>query len=35
MGELTANWEIVLGRTAEEFQDGPVKGCGRPQNGRR
>ena len=35
LGELTANWDIVLGRTAEEFQEGPVKGFGRPQNGRR
>jgi protocatechuate 3,4-dioxygenase beta subunit len=35
LGELTANWDIVLGRTVEEFQDGPIKGFGRPQNRRR
>jgi protocatechuate 3,4-dioxygenase beta subunit len=35
LGELTANWDIVLGRTAEEFQDGPIKGFGPPQNRRR
>jgi protocatechuate 3,4-dioxygenase beta subunit len=28
IGELTASWDIVLGRTAEEFQDGPIKGFG-------
>jgi protocatechuate 3,4-dioxygenase beta subunit len=35
LGELTANWDIVLGRTAEEFQEGPIKGFGPPQNRRR
>jgi protocatechuate 3,4-dioxygenase beta subunit len=34
LNELAANWDIVLGRTAEEFIDGPVKGFGPPQGGR-
>jgi len=35
LGELTANWDIILGRTAEEFQEGPIKGFGPPQQRRR
>ena len=35
LGELTAQWDIVLGRTAEEFQDGPIKGFGPPEPRRR
>lgn len=35
LGELQANWDIVLGRTAEEFQEGPIKGFGPPQQRRR
>jgi protocatechuate 3,4-dioxygenase beta subunit len=35
LGELSATWDIVLGRTVEEFQDGPIKGFGRPPQNRR
>ena len=35
LGELTANWDVVLGRTAEEFQEGPIKGFGPPEQRRR
>ena len=35
LGELTANWDVVLGVTAEEFQEGPIKGFAPSQNRRR
>ena len=31
LGELTANFDIVLGQTAEELEDGSVGGIGAPQ----
>jgi protocatechuate 3,4-dioxygenase beta subunit len=30
LGELTANFDIVLGRTAEELEDGSIGGIGQP-----
>jgi len=31
LGELTANFDIVLGRTAEELPDGSIGGIGKPE----
>ena len=30
--ELTANFDVVLGKTAQELEDGPLRGIGDPQN---
>ena len=35
LGELSANWDIVLGQTVEENDDGSVYGLGKPQGHRR
>jgi protocatechuate 3,4-dioxygenase beta subunit len=35
IGELTANFDIVLGRTAEELENGELRGVGAAQNRRR
>jgi protocatechuate 3,4-dioxygenase beta subunit len=31
LGELTANFDIVLGRTAQELEDGSIGGIGEPE----
>jgi protocatechuate 3,4-dioxygenase beta subunit len=33
IGELTASFDIVLGRTLEENSDGPIRGLGPPEHG--
>ena len=33
IGELTANFDIVLGRTPEEREDGTIGGIGEPPRG--
>jgi protocatechuate 3,4-dioxygenase beta subunit len=33
IGELTANFDIVLGVTVEELEDGTISGIGKPQRG--
>jgi protocatechuate 3,4-dioxygenase, beta subunit len=35
IGELTANFDVILGKTATEPEDGQLRGVGAPQNQRR